>query len=110
MNHPCIETDKKICGGFPVIKGTRTRVVSIAIEYEYINRTHGEIISARPTSSWDKYTTHILLLLRKPKRTGRKDRQGRAIHPRTFKDPRNGWKLTKRIPTKACAEKSGTEM
>ena len=57
MNHPCIETDKKICGGFPVIKGTRTRVVSIAIEYEYINRTHGEIISARPTSSWDKYTT-----------------------------------------------------
>jgi uncharacterized protein (DUF433 family) len=48
MNHPCIETDKKICGGFPVIKGTRTRVVSIAIEYEYINRTHGEIISARP--------------------------------------------------------------
>jgi len=48
MNHPYIETDKKICGGSPVIKGTRTRVVDIAIEYEYLNRTPDEIISAHP--------------------------------------------------------------
>ena len=48
MNHPYIETDKKICSGSPVIKGTRTRVVDIAIEYEYINRTPDEIISAHP--------------------------------------------------------------
>lgn len=48
MNHPYIETDKKICSGSPVIKGTRTRVVDIAIEYEYLNRTPDEIISAHP--------------------------------------------------------------
>jgi uncharacterized protein (DUF433 family) len=48
MNHPYIETDKKTCGGSPVIKGTRTRVVDIAIEYEYLNRTPDEIISAHP--------------------------------------------------------------
>lgn len=48
MNHPYIQTDKKICGGSPVIRGTRTRVVDIAIEYEYLNRTPDEIISAHP--------------------------------------------------------------
>lgn len=48
MTHPYIETDKKICSGSPVIKGTRTRVVDIAIEYEYLNRTLDEIISAHP--------------------------------------------------------------
>jgi len=48
MNHPYIETDKKICGGSPVIRGTRTRVVDIAIEYEYLSRTPDEIISAHP--------------------------------------------------------------
>jgi uncharacterized protein (DUF433 family) len=31
-----------------VVKGTRTRVVDIAIEYEYLNRTPDEIISAHP--------------------------------------------------------------
>jgi len=48
MNHPYIETDKKICGGSPVIRGTRTRVVDIAIEYEYLSHTPDEIISAHP--------------------------------------------------------------
>jgi len=48
VNHPHIEANKKICGGSPVIKGTRTRVVDIAIEYEYLNRTPDEIISAHP--------------------------------------------------------------
>jgi uncharacterized protein (DUF433 family) len=48
MNHPYIETDKKICSGSPVIKGTRTRILDIAIEYEYLNRTPDEIISAHP--------------------------------------------------------------
>jgi uncharacterized protein (DUF433 family) len=46
LSHPYIETDRKISGGSPVIKGTRTRVVDIAIEYEYLNRTPDEIISA----------------------------------------------------------------
>lgn len=48
VNHPYIEADENICGGSPVIKGTRTRVVDIATEYEYLNHTPDEIISAHP--------------------------------------------------------------
>ena len=32
----------------PVVKGTRVRVVDIAIEYEYLDRTPDEIVSAHP--------------------------------------------------------------
>jgi uncharacterized protein (DUF433 family) len=39
INHPYIEIDKRICGGSPVIKGTRVRVVDIATEYKYLNQT-----------------------------------------------------------------------
>lgn len=48
VNHPYIEMDSRICDGSPVIKGTRTRVVDIVIEYEYLNRTPDEIINAHP--------------------------------------------------------------
>ena len=48
VNHPYIEADEKICGGSPVIKGTRMRVVDIAVEYEYLNHTPDEIINAHP--------------------------------------------------------------
>jgi len=48
MAHPYIATDKRICNGSPVIKGTRTRVVDIAIEYEYLNHTPDDIINAHP--------------------------------------------------------------
>jgi len=48
LNHPYIEANEKVCGGSPVIKGTRMRVVDIAVEYEYLNRAPDEIISAHP--------------------------------------------------------------
>ena len=48
MSHPYIERDQKICGGSPVIRGTRVRVVDIAIEYEYLDRTPDDIVSAHP--------------------------------------------------------------
>ena len=48
VNHPYIEENEKICSGSPVIKGTRMRVVDVAVEYEYLNRTPDEIISAHP--------------------------------------------------------------
>jgi uncharacterized protein (DUF433 family) len=48
MSHPYIVTDRRICGGSPVIKGTRLRVVDIAIEYEYLDRTPDEVVSAHP--------------------------------------------------------------
>jgi uncharacterized protein (DUF433 family) len=46
--HPYIEINPKICNGSPVIKGTRMRIVDIAIEYEYLNHTPDEIINAHP--------------------------------------------------------------
>jgi len=55
--HPYVEINRKICNGSPVIKGTRVRIVDIVIEYEHLNHTPDEIISAH-TSSWNRYTTH----------------------------------------------------
>lgn len=46
--HPYIEVDKRICSGSAVIKGTRMRVVDIAIEYEYLNHSPDEIVNAHP--------------------------------------------------------------
>jgi len=46
--HPYVDINPKICAGSPVIRGTRMRIVDIAIEYEYLNRTPDDIISAHP--------------------------------------------------------------
>lgn len=46
--HPYVEINPKICNGSPVIRGTRVRIVQIAVEYEYTNCTPDEIISAHP--------------------------------------------------------------
>ena len=46
--HPYVAINEKICGGSPVVTGTRVRIVDIVIEYEYLNRTPDEIINAHP--------------------------------------------------------------
>jgi uncharacterized protein (DUF433 family) len=46
--HPYVSIDPKICNGNPVIAGTRIRIVDVVIEYEYLNRSPDEIISAHP--------------------------------------------------------------
>ena len=46
--HPYVEINPKICSGSPVIAGTRVRIVDIAIEYEYLNRSPDKIINAHP--------------------------------------------------------------
>jgi len=46
--HPYVAINAKICGGSPVVVGTRVRIVDIVIEYEYLNRTPDEIINAHP--------------------------------------------------------------
>jgi len=48
VKHPYVEINPKICNGSPIIKGTRIRIVDIAIEYEYLNHTPDEIINAHP--------------------------------------------------------------
>jgi uncharacterized protein (DUF433 family) len=46
--HPYVEIKPKICNGSPVIKGTRIRIVDIAVEYEFFNLMPDEIINAHP--------------------------------------------------------------
>jgi uncharacterized protein (DUF433 family) len=47
-NHPFIVKNKDICGGSPIIRGARTRVIDIAIEYEMLGHSPDEIISSHP--------------------------------------------------------------
>ncbi len=47
-NHPFVVKVKDICGGSPIIEGTRTRVIDIAIEYEMLGHSPDEIISSHP--------------------------------------------------------------
>ena len=35
-NHPFVVRNKNVCNGSPIIEGTRTRVIDIAIEYEIL--------------------------------------------------------------------------
>jgi len=46
--HPYVEINPKICNGSPVVAGSRVRIVDVAIEYEYLNRSPDEIINAHP--------------------------------------------------------------
>ena len=47
-SHPYIVADPKICGGAPIIQGTRIRVTDIAIEHEQMGYSADEIIEAHP--------------------------------------------------------------
>jgi uncharacterized protein (DUF433 family) len=47
-NHPFVVKNKAISGGSPIIEGTRTRVIDIAIEYEILGHSPDEIISSHP--------------------------------------------------------------
>ncbi len=47
-NHPFIVKNMDICGGSPIIDGTRTRVIDIAIEYEMLGHSPDEIIGSHP--------------------------------------------------------------
>ena len=47
-NHPHIVQSPEICNGSPVVKGTRTRVIDIVIEYTMLGWSPDEIIDAHP--------------------------------------------------------------
>lgn len=48
INHPYIERKAGVCGGKPVIVGTRIKVTQIAIEHERLGWTADQIIGAHP--------------------------------------------------------------
>ena len=53
-NHPFIVKKEDTCSGSPIIEGTRTRVIDIAIEYEILGHSPDEInkiISSLPVET-----------------------------------------------------------
>ncbi len=46
--HPYIHRDPRICAGSPVVRGTRVRVIDVALEYERLGHTADEIVAAHP--------------------------------------------------------------
>jgi uncharacterized protein (DUF433 family) len=48
LKHPYITRKKGVCGGKPIIAGTRIKVTQIAIEYEMMGLTADQIIEAHP--------------------------------------------------------------
>lgn len=46
--HRYVTTDPVVCDGKPIIAGTRTRVVQIAVEYDRLGWTPDEIVEAHP--------------------------------------------------------------
>jgi uncharacterized protein (DUF433 family) len=47
-NHPHIVRSSGICNGSPIVKGTRTRVIDIVIEYTLLGWSPNEIVDAHP--------------------------------------------------------------
>ena len=47
-SHPYIVINENVCDGSPIIAGTRTRVIDIAIEYEALGRSPDEIVGSHP--------------------------------------------------------------
>ena len=48
LKHPYISINPRISKGSPAIKGTRMRVIDIAIEYDRLGLTPDQIIDAHP--------------------------------------------------------------
>jgi len=48
VKHPYITENANVSQGSPVIQGTRTRIIDIIIEYEYLGKTPDEIVDAHP--------------------------------------------------------------
>jgi len=48
INHPYITRQEGVCGGKPIIAGTRIRVQDIVIEYVQMGLTPDEIVQAHP--------------------------------------------------------------
>jgi uncharacterized protein (DUF433 family) len=86
VNHPYIEINRKICGGSPVIKGTRTRVVDIAIEYEYVNRTPDEIINAHLHLKLEQVHDAISYYYENRAELDEKNEKRQTIHPEAFQN------------------------
>ncbi len=53
-SHPYITNEKSICGGSPVIEGTRMRVIDVAIEYDRLGYSPDQIVDQHPHLSLEQ--------------------------------------------------------
>ncbi len=54
ITHPYITRDKSVCGGSPIIEGTRMRVLDIAIEYDRLGYSPDHIVDSHPHLSLEQ--------------------------------------------------------
>jgi len=47
-NHPFVVKNENVCNGSPIIEGTRTRIIDIAVDYEMLGHSPDEIVSSHP--------------------------------------------------------------
>ena len=53
-SHPSITTKKSVCGGSPVIDGTRMRVIDIAIKYDRLGYSSDRNVDLHPQLSLEQ--------------------------------------------------------
>jgi len=54
ISHPYITREAAVCGGSPVIGGTRMRVIDIAIEYDRLGYSPDQIVDSHPHLSLEQ--------------------------------------------------------
>lgn len=53
-SHPYITNENGVCGGSPIIRGTRIRVIDIAIEYDRMGYSPDQIVDSHPHLSLEQ--------------------------------------------------------
>lgn len=53
-SHPYITNEKGVCGGSPIIEGTRMRVIDVAIEYDRLGYSPDQIVDSHPHLSLEQ--------------------------------------------------------
>lgn len=81
--HPYVQISSKVCNGSPVIAGTRIRIVDIAVEYEYMNCTPDDIISAHPHMKLEEVHDYLSYYYENQSWNWQKNKRRRGIHPKT---------------------------
>jgi uncharacterized protein (DUF433 family) len=54
ISHPYITREAGVCGGSPIIGGTRMRVIDIAIEYDRLGHSPDHIVDLHPHLSLEQ--------------------------------------------------------
>jgi len=60
--HPYISINPKISGGEPVIRGTRIKVMDIALRYEVLGMSADEIVNEYPHSKLELKGGRVFIL------------------------------------------------